>query len=374
MGSNEDYVVTGTFSWTYGNAKPSVSTKTASVTFTPNANFINNFKVVTFDLDISVTKLKLTAPTVSGSYTYNGKSQTVSLNNYNATYMTQSGTTSATNAGTYSFSVSLSDTANTCWSDNTVTAKGLSWSIAKANPTISKNPTASGITYSQKLSASKLSGGAASTSGSFAFKNGSLVPTVSTTTAVVVFTPTDTANYNTKEVTITISVSKLLLTKPTITTTYHYNGAEQTCIPNNYNSTYMSITGNVRRNGGSQNITIKLLDTANTGWATDGSVDDVVLVFTINKVNPTITTMPKVGDITYSHTLSEYELTGGATNTAGTFKWKDGSYKPTVSEQTATVVYVPQFPENYNEYEFELEIKVVKLKLELPTQAKRFHL
>lgn len=372
LGSNEDYVVTGTFSWTYGTAKPSVSTKTASVTFTPNADFINNFKAVTFNLDISVTKLKLSIPTVSGSYTYNGKSQTVSLNNYNATYMTQSGTTSATNAGTYSFSVSLSDTANTCWSDNTVKAKGLSWSIAKANPTISKNPTASGITYSQKLSASKLSGGIASTSGSFAFKNGSLVPTVSTTKAVVVFTPTDTANYNTKEVTITISVSKLLLTKPTITTTYYYKGVDQTCIPNNYNSTYMSITGNVRRIGGSQNITIKLLDKANTGWASDGSVDDVILVFTINKVNPTITTKPTVGEITYSHTLSEYELTGGATNTLGTFKWKDGSHKPTVSEQTATVVYVPQFPESYNEYEFELEIKVVKLKLELPTQAKDF--
>ena len=372
LGSNEDYGVEGTFSWTYGNAKPSVSTKTASVTFTPNADFINNFKAVTFNLDISVTKLKLSIPTVSGGYTYNTKSQTVSLNNYNATYMKQSGTTSATNAGTYSFSVSLNDTANTIWSDNTATAKGLSWTIAKANPTISANPTVSGIIYSHKLSEYKLNGGSASTSGSFAFKNGSLMPTVSTTTAVVVFTPTDTANYNTKEVTITISVSKLLLTKPTITTKYSYNGTNQTCIPTNYNAKYMSITGNSRRNGGSQNITIKLLDTANTGWATDGSIADVILVFTINKVKPTITTMPTVGDITYSHALSEYELTGGATNTLGTFKWKDGSHKPTVSEQTATVVYVPQFPESYNEYEFELEIKVLKLKLELPAQTKDF--
>lgn len=372
LGSNEDYGVEGTFSWTYGTTKPSVSTKTASVTFTPSANYSNNFNSVTFSLDISVAKLKLTVPTVSGSYVYNGKSQNVSLNNYNETYMTQSGTTSATNAGSYSFSVSLRDTANTIWNDNISTAKSLSWSIAKATPTISANPTVSGIIYSHKLSEYKLNGGSASTSGSFAFKNGSLVPTVSTTTAVVVFTPTDTANYNTKEVTITISVAKLLLTKPTITTKYSYNGTDQTCIPTNYNAKYMSITGNSRRNGGSQNITIKLLDTANTGWATDGSIADVILVFTINKVNPAITTKPTVEKMVYSHSLSEYELTGGATNTSGTFKWKDGSHKPTVSEQTATVVYVPQYTDNYNEFEFEIEIVVGKLELTVPHQTTDF--
>ncbi|UKI50098.1 MAG: hypothetical protein L6U99_01125 [Clostridium sp.] len=64
--------------------------------------------------------------------------QSVLLKNYNSTYETLGGTTSAMDAGTYTITFTLKDTANTCWSDNTTAAKNVTWTIAKATPTISK--------------------------------------------------------------------------------------------------------------------------------------------------------------------------------------------------------------------------------------------
>jgi len=81
-------------------------------------------------------------PTITTSYTYTGSSQTVAIDGYSGDFMTKSGTASATSAGNYSVTVSLKDTVNCQWSDGSVTAKTLSWSIAKAalpKPTISKN-------------------------------------------------------------------------------------------------------------------------------------------------------------------------------------------------------------------------------------------
>ena len=47
--------------------------------------------------------------------------------------MTVSGTTSATNAGTYSATFTLKDTTNYKWSDGTTAAKTVSWTINKYN-------------------------------------------------------------------------------------------------------------------------------------------------------------------------------------------------------------------------------------------------
>ena len=70
----------------------------------------------------------------------------------------------------------------------------------KDTPTINTVPTASAITYGQKLSNSTLSGGAASVTGNFTWKTPSTAPQVkdsNSTEYEVVFTPTDTASYET---------------------------------------------------------------------------------------------------------------------------------------------------------------------------------
>ena len=77
-------------------------------------------------------------PSQSGSLTYNGGAQSPTWSNYNTTYMTIGGTTSGTNAGSYS--ATFTPTTDYRWSDGTTTAKTVSWSIGKATGTLTVSP------------------------------------------------------------------------------------------------------------------------------------------------------------------------------------------------------------------------------------------
>lgn len=84
----------------------------------------------------TIGKKALTPPTVTGTYTYTGASQTVSFSGYSSSTMTKSGTQSATNAGNYTAKIGLADTANYMWNDQTIAEKSYAWTIAKANPAV----------------------------------------------------------------------------------------------------------------------------------------------------------------------------------------------------------------------------------------------
>ena len=108
------------------------------------------------------------------------------------------------NVGTANQGVTFTpnDTANY----NTATTS-VSVTVGKATPTISAPPTASGITYGQTLANSTLTGGTASTPGSFAFTTPSTSPNVGTANQGVTFTPADTANYNTATTSVSVTVT-----------------------------------------------------------------------------------------------------------------------------------------------------------------------
>ena len=63
-------------------------------------------------------------PAQTGSVTYNGSAQSPSWSNYNSSQLTIGGTSSATNAGSYS--AIFTPTSNYKWSDGTTTAKSAS--------------------------------------------------------------------------------------------------------------------------------------------------------------------------------------------------------------------------------------------------------
>ena len=92
----------------------------------------------------SIAKKSVTKPTLSGSYTYNGKNQAVTINNYDSAAMTISGTQSATNAGTYTIKFTLNK--GYAWADGTTDVLSFTWSIGRKAVT---KPTLSGsFTYS----------------------------------------------------------------------------------------------------------------------------------------------------------------------------------------------------------------------------------
>lgn len=76
-----------------------------------------------------------TTPSVSGSLTYTGKAQSPTWVNYNSEQLIISGTTSATNAGTYQ--AAFTPAANYKWSDNSTGARFVTWTIEKAAGSLS---------------------------------------------------------------------------------------------------------------------------------------------------------------------------------------------------------------------------------------------
>lgn len=88
---------------------------------------------------ITVERGTISVPTVSGSLTYNGQAQSPTLTGYDSDKMVLSGDTSGTNAGSYTAVVT--PTAQYKWADGSTEAKDIQWSIAKAIPSITFDPT-----------------------------------------------------------------------------------------------------------------------------------------------------------------------------------------------------------------------------------------
>ena len=93
-----------------------------------------------------------TTPSQSGTKTYTGAAQSPSWSNYDSAKLTIGGTTSATDAGTYS--ATFTPGANYKWSDGTTTAKSANWTIGKAAGSLSLNK--SNMTLNKATTASTI--------------------------------------------------------------------------------------------------------------------------------------------------------------------------------------------------------------------------
>jgi len=88
---------------------------------------------------VTVSKVQVPVPTVSGTLTYDGTAQSPTIQNEPSTSIaTRGGDASATNAGSYTKTYTLIDTANYEWA--TTWDGNLAWSIGKKATTISVSP------------------------------------------------------------------------------------------------------------------------------------------------------------------------------------------------------------------------------------------
>ena len=110
-----------------------VGTQTITVSYTER----NVTKTATTSVTVN-RKTISTVPSQSGSLTYNGGSQSPTWNNYSTTQLTIGGTTSGTNAGSYT--ATFTPKSNYRWADGTTTAKSVNWSIGKAAGSLSISP------------------------------------------------------------------------------------------------------------------------------------------------------------------------------------------------------------------------------------------
>lgn len=106
-------------------------------------SYTENGVTQTATFNVTVNRKSITKPTWKSNLTYTGSAQSVSStsywNNYNTSYMTIGGTTSATNAGTYI--ATFTPGSNYRWADGTTTAINVNWTINKATGSLSVSPT-----------------------------------------------------------------------------------------------------------------------------------------------------------------------------------------------------------------------------------------
>ena len=242
-------------------------------------------------------------PIQSGTLTYNSTSQTVTWSNYDSSKMTVSGTTSATNAGTYSATFTLKSTTNYKWSDGTTTAKTVSWKINQYNisnvdvGSISDQVyTGSAITPLPVLS--KILNGSSKytlvkdTDYTLSYSNNTNVGTAT-------ITATGKGNF-TGTASTTFKINKASLTVPSQSGTLTYNTASQSPSWSNYDSTKMTVSGTTSAtNAGTYSATFTLKSTTNYKWS-DGTTTAKTVSWKINQYNISNVDVGSISDQVYT--------------------------------------------------------------------------
>ena len=132
---------------TIGGVTSGINAGTYTATFTPIGKYVwtdgtQEAKSVSWTIGRAEVK---NVPAQTGSVTYNGSAQSPAWSNYNSSQLTIGGTSSATNAGSYS--ATFTPTSNYKWSDGTTTAKSASWTIGKATGSITLSASSLSLTY-----------------------------------------------------------------------------------------------------------------------------------------------------------------------------------------------------------------------------------
>ncbi|MCD7863384.1 MAG: hypothetical protein LUG61_07715 [Lachnospiraceae bacterium] len=237
--------VSGTVSFADATIVPDAGTPSVYWIFTPTNS--DTYATVTGTVEITVNKATptVTAPTVE-SLTYNPSVTLagVALTGGSASWTVDGSSVTVEGSWSWADPSQIPTVGNSGYRAVFTPTDGNNYNsvevtvevtVAKAMPVITTAPTASGITYGQTLSESTLSGGAAQYSndngvtgysatvaGSFAWSDTSATttPDVSDSNSEeyeVIFTPSDTNNYDTVTTTVTVAVSAANLYAATVT-------------------------------------------------------------------------------------------------------------------------------------------------------------
>ncbi len=164
---------------------------------------------------------------------------------------------------------------------------------------------------------------------------------VNADTYTVTYTVAGTNNYNGATETVSVTINKAKVEKPTAdTNVFTYTGSAQTYAVATNNA--YTVTGNTRTDAGSQTVTVSLNDTANYEW-TDNSIADVAFTFTIGKANAVI----DVDTTAIVKTYGESFTLPVATTNFGTVVC-DREITDLVNAGTYTVTYTVVGTDNYN--------------------------
>ncbi len=367
---------------------------TATATLVDQANYEWNISTPSSadqSIEWSIAKAPVTFVVTNNNLDYNAgaRSATVAqtstevlkipVNGYAVSYA-QSGSAVAgpTNKGSYDVVVTISDpnfkhasTADAASKVGTLTINETTYPQAASMTW----PTAANLTYGQKLSDSTLSGGDQATKGSYTWKDGTSVPTVTNSGYTVVFTPTDT-NYAPVEHTVPVTVAKAMpaLSLPTASAiTYGqklsvsaltggaasttYNGVPGTNVPGTFAWTVPDTMPSVSDSGVTDYaLTFTPTDSLNYNVVTTGKIMLTVdqkevgltwsghenLVYSGSNVNVTATATGLVGADACTATVTEGNKTDAGNYIATATTLSNPNYKlPAVNTLSYAIAKAP---------------------------------
>ena len=268
------------------------------------------------NLPWSILKRSLDIPTVSGSFTYDGNTKNATVtyrDSIQQSYITQTGTTSASNAGTYTVTFAITNTSGCQWSDGTIAQKSGTWTIARASVAIKPTLKDSG-SYTYTGSAVNINTHVNN------FNTSYMTVSNNSKTNAGSYTTTYTLNSNyawtdgtTVNATVSWSITPKSLTKVALTASPTFTGSAVSPTLSNFDSNTMNKTGDTSatnvKTSGNYSITISLKNTTNYKWS-----DNTTASYTI-----TWNVLPK-------------DISGGTITITPTDYTYDGAeHKPTVT-------------------------------------------
>ena len=165
-----------------------------------------NYTAAYAELTVTVSPMSVTRPSEDLTvFVYNGSAQTYKL--AQSGYYTVSGELTRTNAGSNVIRVTLKDDSNYCWDDGTNGALSFTFTIAKADPTSYAVPSGLSATAGDALGSVELPDG-------WAWLEPGAKTTTKQSAYAAVFTPEDTANYNSVSHELTVKVTAATISAP----------------------------------------------------------------------------------------------------------------------------------------------------------------
>ena len=311
---------------------------------------------------ITVERGTISVPTVSGSLTYNGQTQSPTLTGYDADKMVLSGDTSGTNAGSYTAVVT--PTAQYKWADGSTEAKNIQWSIAKATPSITFDPASVSLdtsTTSQEVAVSYTGDGVLS-----AQSNNSGVATVSlsgnmltvdgvdTGSTTITVSASEGTNYTAVSASLSVAV-QFVITIPVVPSqkgTLTYNGEAQMAEWNDLNTEELTLVGaSYQTNAGT--YTMGFQPKPGYQWW-DGTTETKNATWTIRKAMNNVSLLPS-GKVTLNANNKSVTYTA-STRFGGdiSVSWSNPDYSQYASfsfnneNKTVTVLAKKELPNNLN--------------------------
>ena len=311
---------------------------------------------------ITVERGTISVPTVSGSLTYNGQTQSPTLTGYDADKMVLSGDTSGTNAGSYTAVVT--PTAQYKWADGSTEAKDIQWSIDKATPSITFDPTSVSLdtsTTSQAVAVTYTGDGTLSAqSDNSGVATASLEGTTLTVTGVetgntaIQVSASEGTNYTAASASLSVAVQFAIIIPvvPSQKGTLTYNGEAQMAEWNDLNTEELTLVGaSYQTNAGT--YTMGFQPKPGYQWW-DGTTETKNATWTIRKAMNNVSLLPS-GKVTLNANNKSVTYTA-STRFGGdiSVSWSNPDYSQYASfsfnneNKTVTVLAKKELPNNLN--------------------------